>query len=230
MSDPRVVALHRYPVKSMLGEQLTELDLDERGGVGDRMWSVRTAEGKIGSGKTTRRFALVPGLLELRAYERAGEVTIAFPDGRERPARDASAELSRHLGQPVTLAMESDVSHFDDGPVSLVGLGSIAAVEREQAQIVDPTRFRPNIVVDTTEEFVEDGWVDHELQIGSARLRVTMTSPRCVMVDAPTADLPAQPGNLTAVGRLNRACLGIVASLVEPGRISLGDVVRVSRG
>ena len=56
---PRVASLHRYPVKSLLGEDLDELTLDERGVVGDRLWSVRTRADKIGSGKSTSRFEAV---------------------------------------------------------------------------------------------------------------------------------------------------------------------------
>lgn len=55
-------------------------------------------------------------------------------------------------------------------------------------------------------------------------LRVAMPSPRCVMVDMQTADLPAQPGNLKAVGRINDVLLGVVAAVSQPGTINIGDV------
>ncbi|HXJ65925.1 MAG TPA: MOSC N-terminal beta barrel domain-containing protein, partial [Actinomycetota bacterium] len=130
-SNPiRVVSLRRFPVKSLLGEVRDHLDLDERGCVGDRAWSVRTAEGKIGSGKNTRRFAAVPGLLELRASERDGRVVVTFPDGTAEPVDSPgiAGRLTRHLGRPVTVARETDVSHFDDGPISLAGTASIEAL------------------------------------------------------------------------------------------------------
>ena len=56
------------------------------------------------------------------------------------------------------------------------------------------------------------------LHIGTAVLRVGMASTRCVMVNAETADLPAQPGNLAAVGRLDDSRLGVVATVADPGR------------
>lgn len=226
---PRVLALYRYPVKSLLGEQVPELDVDRRGCVGDRRWSVRTAAGRIGSGKDTRRFAAVPGLLELRARQDGDQVVVAFPDGSSCATDDADAadRLSGFLGQPVTLAVETDVSHFDDGPVSLIGSASVAAVASERGASVAPERFRANLLLDAGAPFVEDRWVGRELSLGTAVLRVDMTSPRCVMVDMATADLPAQHGNLTAVGRLNDACLGVVATVVTPGTITVGDVVTV---
>jgi hypothetical protein len=42
-----------------------------------------------------------------------------------------------------------------------------------------------------------------------------------------TADLPDQPGNLTAIGRINNACLGVIAKVTTPGTISLGDELTI---
>ena len=63
----RVSALWRYPVKSMLGETTTYLDIDRRGVVADRQFAIRNANGKFGSGKSTRRFRRIDGLLGFTA-------------------------------------------------------------------------------------------------------------------------------------------------------------------
>lgn len=226
---PRVVSLHRYPIKSMAGEEITHLEVDQRGSVGDRLWSVRTSNGKIASGKNSRRFAAVPKLLELRAERRDGTVLIKFPDGSSCTVAspDASPRLSGFVGQPVNLATETEVSHFDDGPLSVIGSASVLALAHERNQPLDCARFRPNVVVETSEPFEEDSWVGHRLQIGTAALSVTMKSPRCVMIDMKTADLPAQPGNLKAIGRVNGANLGVIAEVVVPGTIRVGDAVHI---
>jgi uncharacterized protein YcbX len=231
VDQPSVASLHRYPVKSMLGERVGRLDIDERGCAGDRIWSVRTATGKIGSGKTTRRFSAVPGLLLMRAEERDGVVLVTFPDGATCPAGsdEAAERLSRLVEQPVTLMPESSVSHFDDGPVSLLGHASIAAVAEERGAPVDATRFRANILVDGLDAFAEEAWIGAHLHIGTAVLHVTAASPRCVMVNAETADLPPQPGNLAAIGRLTEGSLGVVATVVEAGRIRVGDRLAVEQ-
>jgi uncharacterized protein YcbX len=220
--------LSRYPVKSMLGEQLREVDVDQRGVAGDRLWSVRTADGKIGSGKSTRRFAAVIGLLDLRArYDERGAV-IRLPDGSEVVAGDPKAAqlISAHVGCPVTLAQETEVSHYDDGPISLLGLGSVAAVTEARGEVVEPARFRSNLLLDTTAAYREEQWVGRDVRIGTAVLRVAMRSPRCVMVNMSTADLPEQPGNLALLGRLTDGHLGVIASVLQPGRIAVGDEVQ----
>jgi hypothetical protein len=214
----------------MLGEEVTRLEIDDRGCAGDRLWSVRTAAGMIGSGKNTRRFAAVPGLLELRAQQRDGRVTVIFPDGSRcaADAPDAAARVTDHVGQPVTLAAEADLSHFDDGPVSLIGTASIAAVSTEVGGHVDPARFRANIVLHTERPFAEDELAGRHVRLGSAVLAVTMVSPRCVMVNATTADLPALAGNLKAIGRINQGCLGVVATVIKPGAVTVGDTISTS--
>ena len=228
----RVAALHRYPVKSLAGESVGALDCDSRGFTGVRLWSVRTAADKIGSGKNTRRFAAVDGLMHVRARLAGDRVELELPDGRhcfvEEPA--AAAWLSEHVGQPVTLARETSVSHFDDGPTSLLGLASVAALAAEAGAEIDPTRFRANILLDGTAALSEDAMIGHLLTIGTAVLEVTMRSTRCVMIDMSTADLPAQHGNLLAVGRMNEACLGVIARVVVPGRVSVGDAVQHLHG
>jgi uncharacterized protein len=229
--QPRVVSLHRHPVKSMLGESVPHLDVDRRGCVGDRWWSVRTATEKIGSGKDTRRFSAVPGLLRVRAGEQDGAVLVTFPDGTRCAVtgQEAADRLSRLVGQPVSFAQESVVSHFDDGPVSLLGHASVEAIAQERGEPVDPARFRANVLLDGLDAFAEEAWIGRRLRIGTAVLQVSMASTRCVMVNAATADLPAQTGNLAAIGRRNRTQLGVVATVVTPGRMNVGDVLAVEQ-
>ena len=225
----RVASVHRYPVKSLLGEDLGEVDLDERGVVGDRVWSVRTATGKIGSGKATRRFEAVAGLLDLRAATQDGKVVVTTPEGDAYAVDDQAAakQLSTRLGQPLTFARETDVSHYDDGPVSLIGIASVRALTAARGEFVQPARFRANIALDTNAAFMEDSWMGCRIRIGTAVLEVVMPSPRCVMINMASADLAAQPGNLHALADLHDSCLGVIARVLQPGRVAIGDAVHV---
>jgi uncharacterized protein YcbX len=193
------------------------------------VWSVRTSDGKIASGKNSRRFAAVPKLLELRAEQQDDTVVITFPDGSSctTASTDAGARVSEFVGQPVSLAMETEVSHFDDGPLSLIATASVLALAHERNQPLDCARFRPNVVVEISEAFAEESWVGHRLRIGTAVLSVTMRSPRCVMIDMKTANLPTQPGNLKTLGRVNGANLGVIAQVMAPGAINVGDAVDI---
>jgi uncharacterized protein YcbX len=137
----------------------------------------------------------------------------------------AAERLSRLVGRPVTFSQEAAVSHFDDGPVSLLGSASVTAVADERGRPVDAARFRANVLLTGLRAFAEESWIGRRVSVGTAVLSVTAASPRCAMVNAETADLPAQPGNLAAVGRLRDGQLGVVATVVRAGRISVGDPV-----
>src|SRR5918994_6378080 len=53
-----VVSLWRYPVKSMMGEELNAAELTDRGLLGDRAYAlVDRADGKVASAKNPRKWA-----------------------------------------------------------------------------------------------------------------------------------------------------------------------------
>lgn len=99
----RVETLRRYPVKSMLGEIVDSLLVDESGAEGDRRLALLDAEtGHVASAKHAR---LWRGLLKCTANADTGRVSIALPDGSNVSADDPGVDelLSRLLGRPVRL-------------------------------------------------------------------------------------------------------------------------------
>ncbi|MEU1606595.1 MOSC domain-containing protein [Micromonospora matsumotoense] len=100
----RLTQVWRYPVKSMLGEQLRSATVDSRGVAGDRRLAVLDHDtGRVGSAKRPRRWS---ALLGVRATGDAPDrVRLTLPDGTVHAHPDAGldAALSRLLGRPVTL-------------------------------------------------------------------------------------------------------------------------------
>lgn len=216
----QVVALYRYPVKSLRGERLNALQVESRGVAGDRFYAVRNLEGKLGSGKSTRRFRKMDGLLDLSAVYDGVTPVIAFPDGQSISGDDPNIHerLSAHVGQPVTLAREDEVSHFDDSPLHLI---TTAALRTLGLAPDDTERFRPNIVIDVPGYgFVEDAWLGRDIEIGDVRLHITEGAVRCVMIGMAQQDLPERPELLRQVGDLHDTCFGVYATVVSPGKIS----------
>lgn len=227
-----VAELRRYPVKSLAGESLTAVHVDQRGLAGDRRWAVVDESGRLGSTKSTRRFRRMDGLLQLTA-DSAGDdgPLIGFPDGRRIPADDPRVHeaLSDHVGRPVQLRAEGGSSHFDDGPLHLVTTASLAALAEHHGATMTAARFRSNLLVDVGSDggFVENDWIGQTLAVGSELvLDVLALMPRCVMVDLPQHELRPAPGLLDTVGRHNQGCLGVVAEVVHDGIVRLGDPIR----
>ncbi len=225
-----VRSLHRYPVKSLTGEDLTEAYAEARGLRADRLWSVRDPDGKLGSGKSSRRFRKMDGLLLLTAMYDGDVPVIAFPDGRSLRGDDPGidAALSAYVGRPVGLAREQEVSHFDDGPVHLVTTSGLRAVAAAHGAPVDVRHFRPNLVVDTGEEpgFPEDGWLGRTLEVGDALLEVVAPMPRCVMVTMAQVALDGDAGLLGTVTDRHEMDFGVLAEVRRPGLLRVGDTIR----
>jgi len=99
-----VTVLRRYPVKSMLGEDLAEADVDGSGLARDRRLAVVSRQtGKVASAKYPR---LWRGMLTLSAEALDGAAArITLPGGDTVRSTDPGVDevLSAVLGQPVTL-------------------------------------------------------------------------------------------------------------------------------
>ena len=220
-----VAALWRYPVKSLLGERLEQLEVDERGAVGDRWYAVTDANGKFGSGKTTRRFRLMRGLFEYGARTEGGRVVVRLPDGRELAVGDPAldAAFSERYGEPLRILPEDGVSHFDFGPIHLLTTASLRWLgTRLGGDATDPRRFRPNVLLDVEgEELVEDGWLGETIELGDVVVRVVARAPRCVMPTFPQSELGPRPDVLRRIVRDNVQDFGVYAEVVRPGTISL---------
>jgi uncharacterized protein YcbX len=101
-----VKQLFRYPVKSMLGEEAAELEIDPDGVVGDRAWALRETNGRIASAKKyVDLFGFRAAYDEIPAADRLSAITITLPDGRQvRTAEgDPSAAISAVVRRPVKL-------------------------------------------------------------------------------------------------------------------------------
>ncbi len=198
---------------------------------GDRLWCLRDADGKLGSGKSTRRFRKMDGLLSLVAHYDDEIPVIEFSDGRSCRGDDPGVHdvLSGYVGRPVTLSREDEVSHFDDGPIHLLTLSTLHALERAHGGGIDPRRFRPNLVLDTVDAgFVEESWIGRKVALGTdVVLTIRAPMPRCVMVNLPQKDLPPDAGVLQTATAANAAAVGVVADVTTAGVVELGDEARL---
>lgn len=233
VSVGRIAALWRYPVKSMRGEALPSLAIDERGVIGDRYFALKDSDGRLGSGKASQRFRRIDGLLGFSAATENGVVVIRFPDGRVLRADDPSLGpiLTAACGMAIKVESEDRdrIGHRDSAPLHLLTDASIAWLqERLPGTAIDPRRFRPNMVIASeTAGLVEQDWLGREIAIGDALLvRAARPTVRCVMTTLPQAELGAAPAVLRTLTEQNAASLGIYAEVLQPGTVQIGDALR----
>ncbi|GAA4535986.1 MOSC domain-containing protein [Mycobacterium paraffinicum] len=174
----RVHSLLRYPVKSMLGEAVPSMFVDEHGAEGDRRLALLdAATGHVASAKNAR---LWRGLLKCTANADAGRVNVALPDGTNVTADDPAIDdlLSRLVGRPVRLIAQrpEGATLVRPDPEKLLELGLDAEVSGRILEIakatpgdaftdeaplhaittatldhigVEALRYRPNLVITT---------------------------------------------------------------------------------
>jgi uncharacterized protein YcbX len=125
MADARVTGLWRYPVKSMMGEQLDATQLTAQGVVGDRGWATRdeVRGGIRGAKKIGALMQFAARYASEPSFDGAiPNAIITLPDGREvrTDAADVSAVLSKALDHEVTLWPLLDprqhLDHYRRGP------------------------------------------------------------------------------------------------------------------
>ena len=257
-----ICALWRYPIKSMMGEEVNSGYLTARGLHGDRAYAlIDISTGKIASAKNPSKW---PNMFKFRAALTAAPIPngtipsamITLPAGATIASdhHDIDMVLSKELGRPVTLkssvpnapmleeywpdieglALNDTVTDeampegtfFDLAVLHILTTSTINALRAIYPDgRFEVRRFRPNLVVEVRDDsgFVENDWIGKEVKVGGAKLKITGPCPRCVMTTLPQYDLPKDPGILRTAAKYNDAHVGVYASVIESGSISIGD-------
>ncbi|HYV20984.1 MAG TPA: MOSC domain-containing protein [Verrucomicrobiae bacterium] len=239
MDVGRLREIVRYPIKSMAGVAAESALLGAHGLPGDRRYAFRRKRVLLGMPWLTA--SRLPELLlyqPVRFDDASGEplpTHVRSPSGAhlELQSEELRAELAGRFRGGVEL-VRLDQGIFDETPVSIISLATIAGIGREAGLELDPRRFRANFVLDTeqTKPFHEDGWVGHTLLFGEAdpppAVRVTKCDLRCVMINL-DPDTAAQDARVMKTAtRLNRNNAGVYATVVQTGTIRVGDRVRLA--
>ena len=102
----QVTELYRYPVKSMLGEALANVQVGANGFAGDRAWALRNNESAVTGKKYPALMSAAAAFAEEpTTKEGSAAVTITLPDGAMLSTNDAdvSAKLGAWLNTEVKL-------------------------------------------------------------------------------------------------------------------------------
>jgi MOSC domain-containing protein len=244
---PEVARISVTPVKGFLLAHPEEVQITEHGAAGDRLFSLVWEDGTRVRSSLNAWHNLVNAVYDAEAER----LTIRFPDGVE-VSGDAVAtgdELDLRLDEgttagarvvdgpwaeplsvlaerPVRLVRTAHPNEIKDAPVSLVSQGSLARVSREAGRDVDARRFRMLFEIAGCSEHEEDGWVGRAVRVGGAVIEVAAHDVRCAVTtrDPDTAQRDLDTLGLLA-GYRGKVTFGVLADVVEPGRVRVGDEV-----
>lgn len=213
----------------MGGQAVRWAVFDRRGLVGDRWFAVEDSEGRFASGKNTRRFRRRDAVFDYVARTTSdGQVWVARKDNDWRagdPRLDL--DLSERMGSPVRVMPEREVPHQDMGAVSLVGTATLDWCSQAWGDGGDPRRLRVNLLIETSEPFIEETWVGRQCRIGTTTLEVVERTPRCRMVDIAQDGVLPRTQWLKSITRDRDMFLAVYADVRSPGECSVGDKVDV---
>jgi uncharacterized protein len=247
---PQIASLYRYPVKGLSPEPLPRVAL--RAGEtlpADRRYAIEN--GPSGFDPAAPVWMPKSYFLMLMRNERLAGLRSHFEDDRnllticENGRVVARGDLETAEGRATIEALfATNFAGELKGPpkvisggghsfsdvakkvVSIINLGSAAAIEAIVGLPVHPLRFRANLYVSGWPAWHEFELLGQTLAIGDARLKVVKRITRCaaINVDPESAarDLDIPP---TLMRRLGHTECGIYAEVVAGGTIGVGDAI-----
>ena len=248
----RIESMYISPVKSLGLASIDRAFLNKPGIAGDRAYFIIEAQGRL---FTQREHG---PLVQIRTrYEpESGHLELSFPDGSivagipelgdstetafwgDRPVAgrilnsEWSEALSTFAGQALRL-IKADTAgtSFDAFPISMCSEASLEALaEAADADSIDGRRFRQNIYIEGASAHEEDTWLEREVRVGAALLRVKMRDPRCaVTTHSPdTGEIDMNTLKIIASYRTDQpkqVNFGVYCTVAEPGEVTVGDEV-----
>ena len=216
-----VAEIWRYPVKSMAGERVDSAALTDMGFEGDRRWALvdgtANRAGKLLTGTEEKR------LMTYHARLKGSGVEVVVPGGDTRRLDDALvSDVALASGRPLTLR-DLAGANFDDSPVLVVNLSTIAGFALAAGVAVDHRRFRANLYIDGLEHEEELGWIGRRVVVGSAELEVVKRCERCVVITLDPDSAAATPSLLRVLTNTSDTCMGVYCRVARPGQVSVGD-------
>lgn len=235
-----VLSLHRYPVKSMRGERVEQLEVDDRGAAGDRSYSVLDFHKGSWRRFTARQ---APRLLAWQAtygpvYPDLTDPPLPLlraPDGSEHSWGDPELAdvLEADLGRPVRLHRDAAGQQDLERSILVTLERTRAGLQSELGAVeLDLQRFRPNlhIALDGACAFAETGWEGMRLRVGEALLELLHPCVRCVIPTRdPNGGPERRPELLRHLARAHDTSFGINARAAHPSRawVRVGDPVEL---
>ena len=225
------------PLDPGVYRELVRRTLAEDFGWGDVTTGTSGIGGSVGSGGTVTSSSRGPAMSFRLATIRHEKRVAAQGDLRTAEGRAAIERFfaERHAGRikgapKVLVSPGHSFSDVAKKVVSIINLGSLAAIEDMVGSPVHPLRFRANVYVRGWPAWHEASLLGATIVIGSARLKVVKRITRCAAVNV-DPDLAVRDMEIpsTLMRRFGNNECGIYAEVIEGGGIAVGDRVAVEQ-
>ncbi|MDQ2944219.1 MAG: MOSC domain-containing protein [Candidatus Dormibacteraeota bacterium] len=214
----------RYPVKSMAGERLDSCTVLETGLEGDRRWAL--VDGTPNRAGKLLSIRQEESLMTYQARLAGGGVEVVAQGGQtHRLDEGLVLHIAAEASRPLTLR-ELEGANFDDSPILVVNLATVAAFGAAAGMRVDHRRFRANLYLDGLEPSEEVGWLGRRVVVGAVELEVVRRCERCVVITRDPDTTITTPELLRALTESYETSMGVYCQVTRPGRVAIGDQVQ----
>ncbi|MDA4111465.1 MAG: MOSC domain-containing protein [Thaumarchaeota archaeon] len=221
--------LRRYPVKSMMGEDLDSAYLESYGITGDRVYAFINEENR------NTRFPWMTArqakeLLLYRPQFASSQMEIESPEGRKFSISDQLflELIEEKYGYPIVLRYDRTGSK-DSKPISLISMQTVEALSSETGLTLSHERFRANIYAEwhNGKPFFEDELVGRTLKIGEggAVIKIVKKDSRCIIPTLDPKTSEPSPIVLETIKKNHKGCIGVYADVEGVGSMRAGDEI-----
>ena len=207
-----VKELWRYPVKSMAGERVTQIQAGPLGLAGDRTILVRKKD-KVVTARTHPRLLGLKGTL--------GEDGVPRISGHAWNSPAALALVKAAAGPDAELFRYEGAERFDVLPLLIATDGAI------QHMGFDSRRLRPNIVIGGVEGLAEREWPNRRLRIGDVVIRAVRLRQRCVMTTYDPDTLDQDVNVLRRIATELHGTMALDCEVLSGGSLEEGATVEL---
>lgn len=252
---PTLAEIFRYPVKGLSPEPMERVEVAPGEALPfDRAYAIENGPGRFNP-EMPQHLPKVHFLMLMRD-ERLATIQTRFDDATQtltiyRAGKQvARGQLTTQIGrsmieQFMAAYMKSELrgapkivsapGHtFSDVAAKclhIVNLSSLAELERAAGRPLNRLRFRPNLVIAGLPAWVEFTWLGKEISVGQVGLAVFKRTERCA---ATNVDPETGARDMAVPAVLQRTWghtdFGVYASVLTPGTLTRGDVVRMPMG
>jgi uncharacterized protein YcbX len=202
-----VTVIHRYPVKSLAGEELEWAAIDADGIAGDRAAALFVTAGHARTGQTFR--GKEHNLLHLTS--------------------DTQHAMDLAEANSVAVELRRGTHYFDAAPISLVFDRWVDEVSDALGRSMDFRRWRPNLFAHAAADFQfrESDLTGGLIEAGTALLRVREPTERCVTTTYDVETGERDPAVLRYVAQERGNVFGVYCDVELAGVVRAGDALRL---
>jgi len=208
-----VIAIWRYPVKSMAGERVSWTELTGMGVAGDRVVQVYDRHDRIVTARTFPRL--------LRLHATLGVDGEPLVDGLPWDSDEVRRRVEDAVHPGARLQRFDGPERFDILPLLICADGSVSMFGR------DVRRLRPNLVIGGVRGGAEREWPGATLRLPEAEIGIADLRGRCVMTTYDPDSAAQDPDVLRDIVRRFGGRLCLNAAVTRAGRVEVGDRVEL---